>query len=204
MTNVYYDTIPGYNMSARKGAMTTRPPKTRETTQAAKAVLKELHVMLETEPFGIAELTHVAEIAEAGRLLLQATGKQSLEAVMGNLGEVTVAGNVVTNPAETFGATAMRELQAILPKLFAKSQSPEDLVRAIAAAREEKMDDIADDLRDKLREMLAGDKEQAGPACGCVRDPIANTWSPANGAKCKTHPTPEPHPSPVASTGNTA
>lgn len=206
-TATYYDTNAIF---PRTVARATRPPKTTETTEAAKAVLRELHVVLDTDLFGIAELTHVAEIAEAGRLLLQATEKQSLEGVMGNLGTVTPGGNVVTNPAETFGATAMREIQAVLPKLLCKSQSPEDLVRAIAAARAEKMDDIADDLRAQLRGMLAGSKEQDGPACGCVRHPITNALSPANGAKCATHPTAAPLPpavgcvTPVASAGDTA
>jgi hypothetical protein len=149
------------------------------TTEAAKTIRSELCAVLEKKPFGIAELQRIVAIAKAGRALLQATsnidpallsrrgaGGISLGGAtyMPSLGEADIDFPQAVSPmatSETFGATALREIKAFVPKLLEAKRSPAQLVQAMAVARREGLSDVEADIRAELDEAIGSRAKQA-------------------------------------------
>jgi len=194
----YMDAVPSLGGIGRKKMRPRAVPKTKETTAAATAVREELRKVIDTEPFGAAELLRLAEIADAGGQLLKAT-RNKFQSAIDEADKLKASGSILggpANPAETFGAKAIRELQQMIPQLVGTRRSPEQLVRAIAAARKEGLDDVAEELKSELSDMMALDKRhkpevpapkaliQAASGCECNYDHVANTWTTPEGKSC--------------------
>jgi hypothetical protein len=155
------------------------PPPTApvETSPTAARIRAELAALLEAEPFGIAELHRIGAIAKAGRALLQAVSVTDPAQLPKRAG--ISFGNSVYSPssddidltpsiagggvAETFGATALREVKEILPHMLDKRPSVTQIVHAMAAAKAAELTEVQTLLREQLDEALEIKKPAAVP-----------------------------------------
>ncbi len=173
-------------MPALPSAKTPKP----KTTPAATAIRNELQKLLKTEPFGIAQLTRIGDIANAGKSLLQATNPDIDPSLLGrartpgafysggiNSGVIDMpsASLSPSNSMETFGARVLRDL---VPALTGNKATPLSLVQALAEARDAGLDDVAAELKDQLDRVVKGEstrgdapptptvQNSAGPGAG--------------------------------------
>lgn len=121
-------------------------------------------------------LVELEQFAQLGRALL-VVGRVPTPKTPGDFGlnAATINGDVMGSsfayspPAETFGATLVRELVAAVGRMTDKRE-PTDLVKAIGVARELKLDDIAAKLEASLVDADAPNGAQvpdlASPSAG--------------------------------------
>lgn len=168
----------------------------------AASVREELLRSLDA-PVTIASLTRIEQIAGAARKLLQAAQGHDPHAMRRHGGGALLASTVNAlgydapipgiygaspsasvppyNQNETFGQTAMRELQTMLKKITSRTRDREAVIRELGLARKHGLGDVAAELKrelddlSKVDERLSGDRE--GVATAIVdeveRDPAA-------------------------------
>lgn len=149
---------------------------TEPKTEADKALHESLRSKLREiveKPLTVRGLVELAEMAQLTHQIIIA-GKMPRVRVPGdmNVGAQEIigmsgygSGYATSNPmysddelsvmapsssAETFGASAIREMVAAIGKMKEKKESPAEIVKAIAAAKESGLDDVAAKLEAKL------------------------------------------------------
>lgn len=144
----------------------------------ADAIRNELRRLLDSERFGIAELTRIAKVADAGRGTLQALegivprgrgngfGVQLSPYEGGSIG-LPITG---TNNPETFGTTALREVRSMFKALGDRNKRTRmTIIRELALAKKEGLDDLAAELRQELDDRANVEARHAGEAPGLVK-----------------------------------
>lgn len=129
-----------------------------EVNLLAEAVRAEIRKKLETEPFGIGVLAAVERLAKAGSAMLRASGDMPFSLGEGpdpsdapSLGYSGLAIGGYGGGPETFGTKMLKEVIDALPELLdRRNSSPEKLVEAIANAKANGLNDIAEALTKKL------------------------------------------------------
>lgn len=152
---------------ARDLAMSGRERKEGVSPDLAEALRNEIRKELDAggKPFDVNVARRVYDLAIAARdMCLAATGsvKEVVDQIKETNGPLETLGEpdpsapaVQAQASETFGARIIRELMAMLPipgglPATPKEPSLQDLVAAIADARERKMPDLAAELERKL------------------------------------------------------
>lgn len=156
------------------------------TSPLAEVIRAEIVKLCDQEGFDVSRLHVIEGIARNGKALLQAVqghapsglrGTYSLQSYVDTpTGQVVPAsggGSFNLTPSngqanETFGTRALRELQAMLGKLGNKNRSRSTILRELAVAREEGLEDIAAELKQELDDLRAIDKRIAGREPGIM------------------------------------
>lgn len=144
---------------------TAEPPAGCEQA-TAEQIRRELRAVLDGEPFGIPALKRIATVATAGQQLLQALSPVDPALLNARRNALSAPGAVYTptlaedialpnsfvggSAGETFGATALRELKELLPRLLDGRRSPTQIVQAMAVARREGLPEVEAALRAEL------------------------------------------------------
>jgi hypothetical protein len=136
-------------------------------TPLTKAIREEIKRLADEEKFTLGMLRAIERVAAHGRAMLSGTAE--LDALLGGGsgpldlddleddllgGSSYIGGGISTSStAENFGSRAMRELTAMLPKILeARNRtSTVELVRALAVARKEGLDEVAADLQEQIK-----------------------------------------------------
>ncbi len=152
------------------------------TTSAAAAVREELRALLTAEPFGLQQLTNIESIARAGKMLLQATQGHTPNGLSQNIGggmgyysavgqmDGGIATPFIPNQNETFGAKALREVVAALKRAGDQSRTRMTVLRELALARKEGLEDLAVELKAELDDLKNVDARMAGGKPGLVQE----------------------------------
>ena len=74
----------------------------------------------------------------------------------------------VINPTETYGTAALRELKTMVKKMGDRKRTRMTVIRELAVARKEGLDDLAAELKQELEDMKAVDARLDGSAPGLV------------------------------------
>lgn len=145
-------------------------------TPLTKAILAEIKTLADSENFTLGTLKSIERVAAHGRAMLQGTAE--LDALLGgglNVGQGEIgmpdlniddiesdlmgsySAIAASSPVENFGSRAMREVVAMLPKILEgrNKTSTIELVRALAVARKEGLDDVAKDLEQQIKGVTA-------------------------------------------------
>lgn len=124
-----------------------------------KAIRDEIKRLADEENFTLGTLRAIERVAAHGCAMLQGTA--DLDGLLGGagIGQVDYSGGTLpaSSPVENFGSRAMRELTAMLPKILEGRNRPStvELVRSLAFARKEGLDDIAADLEQQIKGAVA-------------------------------------------------
>lgn len=133
----------------------------------ADAVRTQIRELIDNDPFTVGTLRAIEQIAKHSRVMLGALGSIddaigaspiNGEDEYGSIGSIGAGSATLMGASapENFGARAIRELVALLPKMLNANvkTSPESTVRAIAEAQKLGLNDIASDLELSLRKRV--------------------------------------------------
>jgi hypothetical protein len=143
--------------------------KRKADSPMAVALRAEIKRLVETEPFTLGTMRAIGRVAELGRQIL--TGEAELDALLPEFGNnsISLSGTPSIGDylepvepigfdgglmdGENMGTRATREFMGLIPKVLEAQKKPRmvETVRALAIARKEGLDDIAEQLMEQLK-----------------------------------------------------
>ncbi len=160
----------------KRGQIDPKTLRKKVDTPLAKSIREEIKRLADDDNFTLGTLHAIERVAAHGRAMLQGTA--DLDGLLGSPGQGVGAigydtdidglendlmasysgGPMLTSsPVENFGSRAMREVMAVLPKILEGRNRPStvELVRSLALARKEGLDDVAKDLEQQIKGVTA-------------------------------------------------
>jgi hypothetical protein len=155
------------------------------------ALRGELLRLVQAQPLGIHELNQIGILANHAKAILQALGhppskfRGATGAGSGStyyddgLGGITLGPPIAdinltptmsggSGNTETYGATVMRELKAVVKSLADRARTPSAIIREMGAAKSAGLDDVYAELKQELDDLRSVKKRAAGQAEGVM------------------------------------
>ena len=168
-------------------------------TPLTTAIREEIKRLADEKEFTLGTLRSIERVAAHGRAMLQGTA--DLDGLLGGRGggaDMEIDGladdlmgnysGVISGSSsvENFGTRAMRELTAMLPKILEGRNRPStvELVRALAVARKEGLDEVAKDLQKQIKGATTDTPKPATPLKRTAESkralPPGSYWKPCS------------------------